>query len=375
MASAWIEVFKTGTHTSGNGVTKTYQDEDLDNMAKLYNDQKDHTAPLVLGHPATDDPAYGWVKELKKAGDKLLAYVDEVSDDIVKAVKDGAYKKVSIALYPDGLLRHIGLLGATPPAVKGLGAVQFAEGMEFEEYLMSPDAGNDSMVSKILSGIKNLFNIEALQDAVKLTLNSSNNYSEIQKQEEIEMEGLKARIAELESKLQTQSDAHSAQFSELTAKITELTTLVATKAKEDETVKKTSAFETAKSEFASFCEILCKEGKMLPAEKDSVIEEYADLLKAEETMTFAEGDVKLTAKMKARLEKRAPMFKTDGATFADPNKAAPSKKIDGLPAEFSAVSGKVDTLSMDMDQQIRAYAEEHKCSYVEAAEQYGSAKK
>jgi hypothetical protein len=30
---------------------------------------------------------------------------------------------------------------------------------------------------------------------------------------------------------------------------------------------------------------------------------------------------------------------------------------------------------MDMDQQIRAYAEEHKCSYVEAAEQYGSAKK
>jgi hypothetical protein len=375
MASAWIEVFKTGTHTSGNGVTKTYGDDDLDNMAKLYNDQKEHTAPLVLGHPATDDPAFGWAKELKKAGDKLLAYVDEVSDDIVKAVKDGAYKKVSIALYPDGLLRHIGLLGATPPAVKGLGAVQFAEGMEFEEYLMSPDAGNDSMVSKILSGIKNLFNIEALQDAVKLTLNSSNNYSEIQTQEEIEMEGLKAKIAELEDQLKTQSEAHSAQFSELTTKLTELATLVTTQVKEEAEQKKTSVFETVKAEFAAFCETLCKDGKMLPAEKDSVIEEYADLLKAEETMTFAEGDTKLTDKMKARLEKREAIFKTDSATFADPDKVAPQKKLNGLPAEFAACAGKVDTLSMDMDQQIRAYAEEHKCSYVEAAEQYGSAKK
>jgi len=42
-------------------------------------------------------------------------------------VKRGLYKKISVALYPDLGLRHIGFLGATPPAVKGLKQATFSE--------------------------------------------------------------------------------------------------------------------------------------------------------------------------------------------------------------------------------------------------------
>ena len=130
----WIEVFKTGTHTDSAGNEKAYSLEDLNKMADMYNNQTDHIAPVVLGHPKTDDPAYGWGKKFKVVGEKLLAYVDQLSSDLIAAVKKGAYKKVSLAIYPNGLIRHIGFLGAVPPAVKGLAPLNFASDEEFAEY-------------------------------------------------------------------------------------------------------------------------------------------------------------------------------------------------------------------------------------------------
>jgi hypothetical protein len=48
-------------------------------------------------------------------------------------VKQGMYKKRSIALYPDLTMRHIGFLGGMPPAVKGLADIKFGEEDEFSE--------------------------------------------------------------------------------------------------------------------------------------------------------------------------------------------------------------------------------------------------
>jgi hypothetical protein len=56
--------------------------------------------------------------------------VDEIDPEFEQMVKDGKYKNVSIYLNPDNTLRHIGFLGAVPPAVQGLKPVQFAEGDE-----------------------------------------------------------------------------------------------------------------------------------------------------------------------------------------------------------------------------------------------------
>jgi len=45
-----FEIFKTGTHTSDKGITKTYTEEDLNFIASNYNPQE-HEAPIVVGHP------------------------------------------------------------------------------------------------------------------------------------------------------------------------------------------------------------------------------------------------------------------------------------------------------------------------------------
>lgn len=123
-----FEVFKTGTHTDSEGDTQEWSSDDIQNIVKTYNERltadPGAEAPIVKGHPETDDPAYGWVKSLKVDGDKIVAMA-ELSPEFADEVKNELYKKVSIALYPDMMLRHIGFLGAAQPAVKGLEPVKF----------------------------------------------------------------------------------------------------------------------------------------------------------------------------------------------------------------------------------------------------------
>ena len=133
----WEEIFKTGTHTDSNGVTLSFDKPKLQEMANLYNSQPEadqHIAPVVLGHPETDAPAYGWVEKLKVEGDKLMAGIRDIKQEFVQWVNNGHYLKKSAAFYATGLLRHVGFLGATPPAVKGLENAAFANQDKFDEY-------------------------------------------------------------------------------------------------------------------------------------------------------------------------------------------------------------------------------------------------
>ncbi|ACL06453.1 hypothetical protein Dalk_4775 [Desulfatibacillum aliphaticivorans] len=121
----WVEVFKTGTHTASNGTTVSVSENDLDEIASRY-DASEHEAPVVIGHPKENAPAYGWVQALKRNGSTLLAKLNLVPE-FVEMVKKGLYKKRSISLYADKTLRHVGFLGAMPPAVKGLADIKFQE--------------------------------------------------------------------------------------------------------------------------------------------------------------------------------------------------------------------------------------------------------
>src|SRR4030067_623413 len=119
----WIPIFKTGTHTDSNGNTKTWTEGDLDKIAS-YN-PTEHEAPVVIGHPKDNSPAWGWVEAVKKEGSVLYATFKDLIPEFKDMVKKQMFKKRSISLYPDGTLRHVGFLGATPPAVKGLADVEF----------------------------------------------------------------------------------------------------------------------------------------------------------------------------------------------------------------------------------------------------------
>ena len=121
-----FEIFKAGTHTSSNGTAKDYSIKDLEFIASSYN-PAENEAPIVIGHPVDNSPAYGWIESLKVAGDRLLAKPKEVIKEFSEAVKKGLYKKRSISLDKDGKLRHVGFLGGAAPAVKGLADIQFNE--------------------------------------------------------------------------------------------------------------------------------------------------------------------------------------------------------------------------------------------------------
>ncbi|MFA6571078.1 MAG: hypothetical protein WCT77_07560 [Bacteroidota bacterium] len=134
----WIEIFKTGTHSDSRGNTSDYSTETLDKIAEMYNtkvkESDSNEAPLVKGHPETNEPAYGWVERLSRRGNSLLAKLKEIEPELIAQVRKGMFKKVSIALEPDLNLRHIGLLGAIPPAVKGLANVAFSADTLYNEF-------------------------------------------------------------------------------------------------------------------------------------------------------------------------------------------------------------------------------------------------
>lgn len=128
------EVFMAGTRADNSGKTVTITPDDVANIASSYHPNF-HEAPIVIGHPKDNAPAYGWVKSLSAKDGKLFAEFGEMDDDFVELIKSGRYKKVSASFYPpkhpsnpkpdNWYLRHIGFLGAVPPAVKGLSAISF----------------------------------------------------------------------------------------------------------------------------------------------------------------------------------------------------------------------------------------------------------
>ena len=122
----WIQVFRTGKHIDASGQEKEWGKGDLDRIVYSYNPQG-HEAPVVIGHPEENAPAYGWVEALKREGEVLYAKLKNLVPEFVDMVKRGLFKKRSISLYPDLTLRHVGFLGATPPAIKGLEDIKFRE--------------------------------------------------------------------------------------------------------------------------------------------------------------------------------------------------------------------------------------------------------
>lgn len=145
----FIEVLRTGTFTAKSGKPVSFTGADLDAIAANYDPAK-NPAPLVFGHPVDSDPAFGWAEEFKRDGDILMARFKDVPEVVKTLVNNGHYKKVSISLAADKkTVRHVGLLGAVPPAVPGLADVKFSEGESLIiEMSSKEEAGMDVEVLK-----------------------------------------------------------------------------------------------------------------------------------------------------------------------------------------------------------------------------------
>lgn len=133
-----IQIFRPGRHVALSGDVLEFSEADLAACAAAYDPAR-HEAPIVVGHPKLDAPAYGWVKSLAFAG-TLEAGPHQVEPAFAEMVAAGRFKKISASFFSPAspqnpvpgvyYLRHVGFLGATPPSVKGLRAPEFAAGEE-----------------------------------------------------------------------------------------------------------------------------------------------------------------------------------------------------------------------------------------------------
>ena len=130
-----FECFRAGRHTSMGGKETVWTADDLERICANYRGRR-NPAPLVLGHPADNLPSFGEVTELFHRRGVLYATA-KVGAGLLNAVKQGYYRHVSASFqsasslgFSGWHLRHIGFLGAMPPAVKGLAPLNFGEMVE-----------------------------------------------------------------------------------------------------------------------------------------------------------------------------------------------------------------------------------------------------
>jgi hypothetical protein len=235
-------------------------------------------------------------------------------------VNQGLFKKRSISVYPDGTLRHVGFLGAQPPALKGLADFAFKdEGKTPETYeefidwdkrarermgkekirgdfagpdesfpVAGPDdirdawslAGQaenpDEIRANIITIAKKFGWIKALPETAKQWAKDRNiDFSEKKEGDHMTIEQLQAQLA-AEQKAKAESDAK-------------------VKALEEENKKLSTSFaeveqKNRRQALESFVDTGIKDGKILPAWKTAgMIDFMAALQENEVTYEFSEG--------------------------------------------------------------------------------------
>ena len=244
----WDEIFKIGRHTDSAGRTRTWTKADLDLMVEKYSPQH-MEAPLVFGHPKTNEPAYGWVEKLKREGERLYAKYKDVADGVKELIQTRRYAKKSISINHDGTLRHVGLLGAVPPAVPGLRDIQ----------------------------------LQKTSDAMIYEFSNESEFAELKQKLEHEQQKKGKYMDELE-KLKQELEQEKQKNSDLSAKAKEAEHALKQKGAEFSTFMKQEKEKSLNTWFDN----LVEKGKAIPAWKDDVLS-FAKLLDTHEVYEFAEG--------------------------------------------------------------------------------------
>lgn len=123
----WIDVCRTGTWRDASNREVEVTETMLDGYVERHGSQD--PVPVVVGHPAADAPAYGFVAGLRRTGDRLQARLRDLMPAFRDAVEAGRYSGRSVAI-AGGQLRHVGFLGGRAPAVPGLAPTQFSAAPE-----------------------------------------------------------------------------------------------------------------------------------------------------------------------------------------------------------------------------------------------------
>ncbi len=341
--TARIEVFRPGTFTPMQGAELSYSAADLKAVADAY-DPETAPAPIVVGHPAADAPAFGWVTgfDFDAETDRLYANVGEIAPEFSAAVKAGRYKKVSLSFFrPDHSAnpvpgtwypKHIGFLGGAAPAVSGLKNVQFSnDAAEIVTFTASfGERGFEETASLFRSLREFLIEKFDLEDADK----ALSSYK-IDWLDDTELEGNRAvftapKSQPIPKKEPVVADVDDAEFAARDSKMKSREAKL--KARED---------KIAHGDNVAFAEALVGAGKLLPASKNKVVA-VLDALPVEETVSFAAGDDKITPAAAIRA------ILSDQPKVVDFSRTDVSEVVDGKTADFASDGKPVAQDQMDL---------------------------
>ncbi len=295
--AALLHVFRAGTHTATDGKAYEFSEADVADMVDSY-DPKLSRAALVVGHPKIDDPAFGWAAEFSRDGGEVFATPEAVDPQFAEMVNAQRFSNISLSVYlPESpgnpkpghfYPRHIGFLGAQPPAVKGLQRPQFAEGDGAVAFSMPMPRRLSSLgyyLKRLFQGLRDKsieidgaekteqlipqWCIDGIAEATADDDQANAAFAEAATNTEIPMDPNKtaADFAERES--------------QLTARATEI--------EQREQALKDREDAARRDDAAEFAEGLVQAGKVLPRQKAGIVELLL-ALPAGTVLNFAEAD-------------------------------------------------------------------------------------
>ncbi len=350
----YVEVFRSGTHEDSAKNVRVWSHADLDQI--IDNHSPDHPAPIGVGHPEADAPAYGWAQALKREGDVLLAKFNQVQPAFADLVREGRYRNRSVKIVrgANGLqLAHVGFLGAAPPAIEGLKPMLHQGSAAGETYEFGMAAQTDSAWRRLRDRVVAFF--DTFDEA---SLPASFSKSETHKAAPTATDP-KMETTVTAPAIFTQADLDA----EKTATASERTKREAAEKQVSE-FRKADALKSAQA----FVTGLVKANKLLPAQAIGAAEFLAVEDEAS-TFEFSVGDgagaEKKTAKrgefLRALLDSLPVQIKTGRAqagTDTDAGAAA---------STFTAAAGAVvDPAQLAIHDKAMHYAAEHKCDYLTA---------
>ncbi len=313
-----------------NGQTLAFSESDLQAAVAAYNPEL-HEAPLVVGHPRHDLPAYGWVQSLSFSEDAaapgIYATPAQVNPDFADMVAAGAFKKISAAFFSPTApgnpvpgtyyLRHVGFLGAQPPAVKGLRNPTFADSEEgvvtFSEW---DDVQNASLWRNLRDWLLGKFGAEAADQVVPgYTVQALERAADAELQKSMKSSASGVSFAE-------PNPTHQESTVSLTPE--QIAALQAENARMQAQIAANAAASAAAAATAlnaahvEFCEVLVGAGQLLPAQTAVVVATLNHLANPADVVEFGEGEAKapLADALKTFLKSLKPQIELDAVATA-----------------------------------------------------------
>lgn len=352
-----IEIFRAGRQTDSAGIAREFTEADLVASVAAY-DPALSEAPIVVGHPQTNHPAYGWVEKLSVEGGVLKMHAHQVEPQFAEMVGAGRFKKRSASFYPPDhpsnpkpgvwYLRHVGWLGAEPPAVKGLKDVQFSGN---DTGIVSFSAG-ERAIARLFRSMRDFFIAEFGQDKADRALSSWDvgaleEHAAIESAEDASaIPGFSAPPFKEDSDMDKDAQIAAEKAAREKAE-RETAALQAQLAAFNET-----QIRTRHAAHVSFAEAQIAAGRVLPKDKDALVATL-DALATAKPAEFGEGDGKKTVDLGEWLKSQVAA----GKPLVAFGEHAPGDMGDGGAAALS---------DDDLHKKATAYAQQHNVSYAEA---------